>query len=250
MKTTKVLETQISNTNISEVADILTSNIGVTVAICNTNTVVRCRKNIYLQKVINGFDIKTPDGFPIAKSLSIFNKKKQARVDGYKVFLETIEQGLSKKTSHYFFGSNNTTTDLMIKKLQTIYPEIIILGKKCPEFMTHHELAIKYHKHLSQIDADIIWVSLGFPKQELFIDEINQISRLHQNLVGVGAVFEWVAETKVKAPEWLANLGIEWVFRLVQEPRRLFKRYLIDNTLFVYYFLNQIFRKSQESEKE
>ena len=63
---------------------------------------------------------------------------------------------------------------------------------------------------------------------------------MESNFVGIGAVFEWVAGTKVKAPEFLANVGLEWVFRLIQEPKRLYKRYLIDNSLFITYFLKQV----------
>jgi len=67
---------------------------------------------------------------------------------------------------------------------------------------------------------------------------------IQSNFIGVGAVFEWVAGTKLKAPEWMANIGLEWVLRLVQEPKRLFKRYLVDNTLFVYYLTKQLLSKN------
>ena len=69
---------------------------------------------------------------------------------------------------------------------------------------------------------------------------INITVDLNSNLVGVGGVFEWVAGTKKKAPEWLANLGMEWFLRLIQDPKRLYKRYLIDNSLFIFYFLRQV----------
>ena len=98
-------------------------------------------------------------------------------------------------------------------------------------------------KVFETIDADIVWVSLGFPKQEVFIDNLCNEIELSTNFVGIGAVFDWVAGTKKKAPEWVANLGLEWVLRFVQEPTRLFKRYLIDNTLFILYFLRQVFFK-------
>ena len=84
-----------------------------------------------------------------------------------------------------------------------------------------------------------MWVSLGFPKQEEFIYILNDKNIGNFNLIGIGAVFEWVAETKIKAPELVANLGLEWIFRLIQEPRRLFKRYLVDNFLFIIYFIKQ-----------
>ena len=77
-------------------------------------------------------------------------------------------------------------------------------------------------------------------QQEKFIEKICDEVDSNTNFVGIGGVFDWVAGTKKKAPEWLANIGLEWLLRLVQDPKRLYKRYLIDNTLFVLYFLRQV----------
>lgn len=243
MKTTKVLETYISNTTISEVAQILTSSSKNLVAICNTNTVVRSLKNEMLRETLNSFNIKTPDGFPIAKALSIINREKQERVDGYKVFLETIQEGLKHDTKHYFFGNNEETVQLMIKNIKEKFPNIKIEGYLCPDVLSSSELVSLYKETLSKTNANILWISLGFPKQELFMYELVNTAEVNSNLVGVGGVFNWVAGTKKKAPEWIANLGLEWALRLVQEPKRLYKRYLIDNTLFIYYFFKQLLNK-------
>ena len=243
MKTTKVLQTNISETNINEVSEVLNTSTGIRVAICNANTLVRSVRNQNIQNLINNFTIKTPDGFPVAKALSIMTKQKFVRVDGYKVFLQTIKDGLDEGKNHYFFGNNDATTSLMIDKLNAMFPEIKITGHLCPEVLDSYELVDKYKTLFETIDTDIVWVSLGFPKQEVFIDQLCNEVDLSTNFVGIGAVFEWVAGTKKKAPEWVANLGLEWVLRLIQEPRRLFKRYLIDNTLFILYFLRQVFFK-------
>jgi N-acetylglucosaminyldiphosphoundecaprenol N-acetyl-beta-D-mannosaminyltransferase len=96
---------------------------------------------------------------------------------------------------------------------------------------------------MQETKPDIVWVSLGFPKQELFIEHLSTKYPIQSNLVGVGAVFEWVAGTKIKAPELIANLGLEWVLRLIQEPKRLFKRYFIDNLLFLYLIVKQFISK-------
>jgi len=243
MKTTKVLQTNISETNVNEVSEVLNTSTGSRVAICNANTLVRSVRDQNIENLINNFTIKTPDGFPVAKALSILTKQKFPRVDGYNVFLKTIKDGLDKNKKHYFFGNNNDTTLLMINKLNAMFPEIKVTGYLCPEFLNGDELVANYKTVFETIDADIVWVSLGFPKQEVFIDKLCNEVELTANFVGIGAVFEWVAGTKKKAPEWLANLGLEWFLRLIQEPRRLFKRYLIDNTLFILYFLRQVFFK-------
>ena len=239
MKTLKILETEISDTSVNEVCVVLNEKNNLKVAICNANTLVQSVKNLNLREAVNKFDIKTPDGYPVAKARSYLKKTPFERVDGYKVFLKTIEAGLESNTKHYFFGSSKVITDKMCKKLEEKYSTINIAGVFNPGILDVDELTLKYQNFFYDVDADIVWVSLGFPKQELFI---NNIISNNKNFVGVGAVFEWVAGTKVKAPEWIADLGLEWILRLIQEPKRLFKRYLIDNTLFIYYFLKQILK--------
>jgi len=241
MKTTKVLQTNISETDIDHVSEVLNTSPKNRVAICNANTLVRSVRNVEIRNSINNFTIKVPDGFPVAKALSYLTKQKFSRVDGYKVFLQTIENGLSRGTRHYFFGNNDKVTLLMIDKLRKKFPHMKIAGYLCPEVMSADDLVEKYKEEIKSLNIDIVWVSLGFPKQELFIDKLCNEIDTSINFVGVGAVFEWVAGTKKKAPEWIANLGFEWVLRLVQDPKRLYKRYLIDNTLFILYFLRQVF---------
>jgi len=240
MKTTKVLETNVSQTTIDAVSNLLNTTTGSRVAICNANTLVRSSRDSSIADLINNFTVRTPDGFPVAKAVSILANQTFPRVDGYKVFLQTIQDGLDRNSSHYFFGNNEYTTKLMITNLKKLYPEIKISGYICPEIMDSDQLVKKYAVKIKNIDADIVWVSLGFPKQEMFIDQISKTLDTNLNFVGIGGVFEWVAGTKKKAPEWVANIGFEWLLRLVQDPKRLYKRYLVDNTLFMVYFIRQL----------
>ena len=240
MDSVVILNTNINVTSVKEVSNLLQERDSKTIAVCNTNTLVRSYKNSELQNKINWFDIRVPDGFPVAKALSFLTKNKFLRVDGYKLFLQTISDGLEANTRHYFFGNNEETTLEMIKNLKSEFQNVNISGYICPENLSADDLASKYKDKFIKIDADIVWVSLGFPKQELFIDKIfNEISP-ETNFVGIGGVFDWVAGTKKKAPEWVANIGLEWFVRLIQDPKRLYKRYLIDNTLFIVYFLRQV----------
>ena len=125
-----------------------------------------------------------------------------------------------------------------------MFPNIIIKGSYSPPLGNYDELIKEdYIKNIITEKPDIVWVSLGFPKQELFINLLHEKYSIKSNLVGIGAVFEWVAGTKIKAPEFLANLGLEWIFRLIQEPKRLFRRYLIDNFLFLYLITKQFISK-------
>ena len=154
MKTTKVLQTNVSQTSIDEVSNILNKTAGNRIAICNANTLVRSARNPNIANLINNFTIRTPDGFPVAKALSILTKQNFPRVDGYKVFLQTIQDGLERNRSHYFFGSDELTTELMIKNLKKDYPQIQISGYICPEFMESDQLVEKYAEEIQNIDAD------------------------------------------------------------------------------------------------
>ena len=244
MNTVKILNTTISKTSLVEVSNILNTENSLKVAICNTNTVVRSYRDDQLSKIINSFDIKTPDGFPVAKSSSILYKNSQSRVDGYNVLLTTINNGLTKNTSHYFYGSEDFVLKKMIGKLRNDFPNINIVGSSSPPVGSYDELVQEeYVKDIIDAEPDIVWVSLGFPKQELFINLFQEKYSVESNLVGIGAVFEWVAGTKIKAPEFLANLGLEWLLRLAQEPKRLFRRYFVDNLLFLYLITKQYISK-------
>ena len=244
MNTVKILNTTISKTSLVEVSNILNTENSLKVAICNTNTIVRSYRDDQLSKIINSFDIKTPDGFPIAKSSSILYKNNQRRVDGYNVLLKTINDGLSSNTSHYFYGSKDFILKELIAKLKDDFPTINIVGSFSPPVRSYEELTKEeYIKNIIDTKPDIVWVSLGFLKQELFINLFQEKYSVESNLVGIGAVFEWVAGTKIKAPEFLANLGFEWILRLAQEPKRLLRRYFVDNFLFLYLITKQYISK-------
>ena len=241
MKKVKILKTIISEISLEETAEVLTSSRNMTVAVCNANSLVRSYRDEDINKILNNFDLALPDGFPVAKASSILYKNKQKRVDGYKIFNETIKKGLSSNTSHYFYGNSEEVILALISKLQNAYPNVNISGYDCPPVSSYDKLSSTYYQKLiSDLNPDIVWVSLGFPKQEKVISNLAESEKITSNLVGIGFAIEWVAGTKKKAPEFLANIGFEWLFRLIQEPKRLYKRYLIDNSLFIIYFLKQI----------
>ena len=159
------------------------------------------------------------------------------------MFTNTIKEGLSSNTSHYFFGNSKDVLEKMIINLESEYPGINISGYCSPPIIGIDELSSnKYIDEIVRLNPDIIWLSFGFPKQEKLMSLIRSKYNLKSNLVGVGFAFEWVAGTKVKAPEFIANIGLEWVLRLIQEPRRLYKRYFVDNLLFILYFTKQYFK--------
>ena len=175
MNSVLILKTEISTTTVESVADYLIREKSKTVAICNANTLVRSYGNPEVQDKINSFDIRTSDGFPVAKASSILYKNKQKRVDGYKVFHETIKKGVDSNLSHYFFGSTDNIVNLMIKNLKKMYPKINIIGHSCPPMMSFEALCSeKFILNIIEKNPDVVWVSLGFPKQEEFINMLKK----------------------------------------------------------------------------
>lgn len=247
MKKVKILKTNISEVSLTKAAELLTTTRNTTVAVCNANSLVRAYQDKSLNNILKSFDLALPDGFPVAKASAILYKNGQKRVDGYKIFNQTIKSGLKNNTSHYFFGNSEEVIKNLISKLTDRHPNINIAGYNCPPISSPEKLSsTHYQKIISEINPDIVWVSLGFPKQEKVVYNFSNSEYFSSNLVGIGFAIEWVAGTKVKAPEFLANIGLEWIFRLIQEPKRLYKRYLIDNSLFVVYFLKQIINRDKE----
>ena len=250
MKKVKILKTNISEISLSKAAELLTSSKNITVAVCNANSLVRAYRDKSLNEILKSFDLALPDGFPVAKASAILYKNSQKRVDGYNIFNQTVKTGLKNNTSHYFFGNSEEVITKLISKLKDRHPDINIAGYNCPPVSSAKKLSSNhYQKIISEMNPDIVWVSLGFPKQEKVVYNFSNSDFLSSNLVGIGFAIEWVAGTKLKAPEFLANLGLEWIFRLIQEPKRLYKRYLIDNCLFIIYFLKQILNKDKEVNK-
>ena len=242
MKRRKILKTNITELTVEKLSEILITESQKTVAVCNANSLVRSYKDPALQNILNNFDICTPDGFPVAMASRILYRNNQKRVDGFKIFNNTLTKSENTGVTHYLFGNTEEVCTKIIQKYKKNFPGVEIVGYCCPPFLTIEELANeKYLKDILEKKPDIIWFSLGFPKQEKFINYLNQKYSISSNLVGIGFSFDWTAGTKYKAPEFVANIGLEWLFRLMQEPKRLYKRYLIDNTLFILYFLRQVF---------
>ena len=241
MRKLKILKTNISELTLDELSQTLLTESNKTVAVCNANSLVRSYKDADLQNTINSFDICTPDGFPVAMASRLLYRNKQQRVDGFKIFNNTLIKSENTGVTHYFFGNTEEVVTKIINKYKRNFPGVNIVGFCCPPFLSADELASEqYFSEIMELEPDIIWFSLGFPKQEKLIDLVKQKYSLSSNLVGIGFTFDWTAGTKYKAPELLANIGLEWLFRLIQEPKRLYKRYLIDNSLFILYFLRQL----------
>lgn len=202
------------------------------VCICNVHSVVTASQDAEFGRVVNGADMATPDGAPLAWMLRWLGHENQQRINGPDLMWKYCEQAQSRAESVFFYGSAQATLDILQTKLLAAFPNLKIAGAFSPPFRTltpEEDEAVVAKINAS--GAGVVWVSLGCPKQELWMAAHR--GRINAVMVGVGAAFDYHAGTIKRAPKWLQNNGLEWSYRLVSEPRRLWKRYLVTNTLFV-----------------
>ncbi len=238
-----VVGVPISLTSYDDVIEKLTNrptDSATVVAVCNVHSVMSARRNPALREAIEQAEIATPDGVPIVWGLRGTVRPEQERVYGPELMRKAFVDDVGWK--HYLYGSTPETLAQLQAKLDEIAPKAEIVGAFSPPFrdMTADETEDAMAA-VRDSGADVVWVGLGMPKQELWMHEI----RPHLPgvaLLGVGAAFDFLAGTKKQAPAWMQKAGLEWLFRLIQEPRRLWRRYLWNNTAYAVLLVLQIVR--------
>lgn len=188
--------------------------------------------------LLSGGGINMPDGLPVSKYMRRFAPDVRAQISqvrGPSVFTETISRGrhAERPLRHFFFGSTRDTLDLLTESVKSRYPGAEIAGTHSPPFGEIDDRMIQDGaERILRTDADIVWVGMGSPKQ----DWVSQLlcTETGRICIGVGAAFDFTAGTVSEAPDYLRRIGLEWLFRLAMEPRRLWKRYLIGNVKFLY----------------
>lgn len=235
--------TPISMTTYEEVLaalDARPADRATVVAVCNVHSVMSARRDPELLDAISNADVATPDGVPLVWGLRWTAHKEQQRVYGPELMRKALLDSDRHGWSHYLYGSSNETLDALVARISTFAPNAEIVGRLSPPFrpLTAHE----EERHIASIrasGADIVWVGLGMPKQELWMHRMR--SRLPGvALIAVGAAFDFLAGTKKQAPGWMQRAGLEWAYRLLNEPRRLWRRYVWNNPAFVVLLMRQL----------
>ena len=190
-----------------------------------------------LKKIHNEAGMVTPDGMPMVWLSKWAGFKNVTRVYGPDLMAAVCEQSVAKGHRHFLYGGADGVADLLKQKLEQRFPGIQIVGTYCPPFrqMSGEEDA-EVIRRIDATSADIVWVGLSTPKQERWMAAHTHTLKAPV-LVGVGAAFDFHAGLKKQAPRWIQKIGMEWLFRLVTEPRRLWKRYLRNNPLFVTFLI-------------
>ena len=157
-----------------------------------------------------------------------------ARVTGPDLMRELLEESGKKHYRHYFYGSTQETLDILREKITEKYPGAVIAGMYSPPFrpLTADEDTEIVEK-INAAKPDFVWVGLGAPKQERWMAAHE--NRVQALMLGVGAAFDYEAGNIRRAPAWMQRCNLEWLYRLMQDPKRLFKRYFVTNTKFLWW---------------
>ena len=215
------------------VANNLDTLRGNYICVTNVHTVVTSYRDAEYAAVQNGSAFCTPDGKP----LSVVGRKRghegMDRVAGPDLMGRVFADERFAERSHYFYGSTQETLDLLEQKLGEAYPGLKIAGMYSPPFrkLTEEERAADLAR-INASNADFLWVGLGAPKQERWM-AANE-GKVDALMIGVGAGFDYFAGNIKRAPMWMQKAGLEWLYRLMQDPKRLFSRYVTTNASFIY----------------
>lgn len=208
------------------------------VCICNVHSVVTTTRDVEFKIAVNNADMSTPDGAPIAWALRRLGHPEQERINGPDLMIRYLTEAERRGQIVFFYGSTDATLTKLCVALLQLFPKLKIGGTWSPPFRALSlEEDEKIVDMINDSGASVVFVGLGCPKQEKWMADHR--GRINAVMIGVGAAFDYHAGVIKRAPIWWQRNGLEWLYRLGSEPRRLFKRYLVTNTLFVVGFLRQ-----------
>lgn len=246
-----ILKTNINVTNMEKTIAYITENLeelkGNYICVSNVHTTVMSYRDEAYRNVQNSGAMALPDGQPLSIVSRKRGFKEAQRVPGPDLMPRILKLSEEKGYTHYFYGSTEKTLAQLKKVLLEAYPKLRIVGMYSPPFRTlSEEEDAQITKQINDTHPDFVWVALGAPKQENWMyQHKNKVKGL---MIGVGAAFDFLAGTTKRAPSWMQKLCLEWVFRIMQDPKRMLPRYLNTNFAFLYH-VHQENRELERKEK-
>ncbi len=202
------------------------------VAFCNVHSVVTASQDATFNKALEQADLALPDGAPVAWALRREGFDKQQRINGPDLMWRYLEVAERLGHSVFFYGSSEDTLAKLRARLTAAFPKLKIAGMVSPPFraLSPEEDQIDIAQ-INASGAQVVFVGLGCPKQEAWMQAHR--GSIRAVMLGVGAAFDYHAGTIQRAPQWVQKIGMEWFHRLCSEPRRLARRYLVTNSVFM-----------------
>ena len=238
IQTVRIMGVEIADINMEWLLDFTTNHVkeltGDYICVSNVHTTVMAYQDDSYRAIQNGGILAIPDGGPLSTEGHRRGHKNISRTTGPSYMGEILQISAKHGWTHYFYGSTQDTLDKLRTAIESKYPGIQIAGMYSPPF---RELSEDEDEDvinaINNTDPDFLWVGLGAPKQEKWMADHQ--GRVKGLMVGVGAAFDYYAGKIKRAPEWMQKSNLEWLYRLIQDPKRLFKRYFVTNIKFIWY---------------
>lgn len=202
------------------------------ICIANVHMLMEAYDSLLFREVLKGAELVVPDGMPLVWMMRLKGQRDQQRVYGPTLMLHVLESAAREGIPVGFYGGRACVLKMLVEKMQTRYVGLHVAYEFSPPFRAMNpDEDNELIDQINQSGARILFVGLGCPKQEMWMAEHR--GKINAVMLGVGAAFDFHAGVKSQAPAWMQKIGLEWLFRLVTEPRRLWKRYLYHNPRFI-----------------
>jgi N-acetylglucosaminyldiphosphoundecaprenol N-acetyl-beta-D-mannosaminyltransferase len=210
------------------------------VCVTGVHGVMEAQEDHAFRRILNGALLCTPDGMPMVWAGKLNGHREMNRVYGPDLMLDLCAWSEASGAKHFFYGGDQGVAEQLVQRLKVRFPKLAVAGTFTPPFRALNPDELRQlQQQISALRPDILWVGLSTPKQEKFMAEY--LSQLEVTLmIGVGAAFDFHSGRMKQAPRWMQRSGLEWLYRLCCEPRRLAKRYLRNNPLFLWKCLTQL----------
>ncbi len=242
MKKNKIIKTLISTGKydefIHEILELSKNTVSSYICVSNVHMTIEAYQSESFCDIVNSADMATPDGMPLAKAMKLLYGINQDRVAGMDLMPDLMKISEEKNLSIFLYGSTDDTLTQIVSKAKVKFPNLE-LNVYSPPFRTMTDTEKEdIVTMINQKNPDFVFVALGCPKQEKWMAENK--NKINSCMIGLGGALEVYADIKDRAPQWMQDYSLEWMYRLMQDPRRLWKRYLVTNTLFVFLLFIQI----------
>lgn len=219
--------------------DMVRDSMAGYLCIANVHTTTLSFRDLHFREALNGATAVVADGMPVVWGVRAAGHPQAGRVYGADLVEATCLAGAREGISHGFLGGLPGVAEAMVANLRARYPGLRVAGIWDPGIIAQGETApAPLLDAINQAAPDILWVGLGAPKQEVWMAQHRPYLQ-RPILVGVGQAFDLLAGLRARPPEWMGHCGLEWLYRLAHEPRRLWKRYLVYNSLFLWYLIRE-----------
>jgi N-acetylglucosaminyldiphosphoundecaprenol N-acetyl-beta-D-mannosaminyltransferase len=225
---------------IQEVEEAIENKRQIHHIVINAGKIVSMHKNKELRKSVNNADIINIDGQAVKWAAQFLGKPVKERVAGVDLFEKLLEFAHQNKYKVFLLGATDEVVNKVAEKISQNYDEKVIAGIQNGYFKKEEEALIV--SKINETQPQMLFVAISSPKKELFLDKYKYNLKDVNFIMGVGGSFDVYSGLIKRAPVWMQRYGLEWFYRFLQEPKRMWKRYLVGNTKFIYFVLREKFK--------